>query len=286
MIPLRACSFEEKDTLPDLKKKRIVVTAPVNYAHRFAGFIKKEKGIPVVMPAIETVVNPDTEDIDQILDYPAKYDWVVLPSRKAIDSFFKRVEQRNTGNAELDSLQFLAIGKDMDYLAHTYNRNVAFVPDEPSPKGITASLSKIEDIDTQSIVVVAPRVVGLTEPDAIPEFLAGLEAIGMKTEKAEGYITRAIDSSEYNKELALIRQGKIDLIAFTSTAEIESMINMLGGVEYINKNNVACFGPYTAANARKLGVEVEYTGQNFHSFKDFVAGIKKFFHKQDHIEQR
>ncbi len=262
-----------------LKDRRILITAPSNYAPRLAKFIELEGGTPVLMPAIETRFNQDTDDLDRLLNSTAKYDWVFLPSRKAIDVFFKRVDELDIRMNNFNSLKFCAIGKDIEYLREQYDTEVEFYPEEASPQGIIESLLKFENINQQHLAVVAPKVIDLTEPDVIPDFIRNLQNSGISVEKIEGYITQPVDATKYPEKLRMIRTGQIDMIAFTSTAEIEACIKMLGNVQWINKNIVACFGPYTAANAKKLGVEVNYIGEKFNSFKDFVEGIKKYLRK-------
>lgn len=271
---------DSQSTRFPLMNKKILVTAPAHYAPRFADILTESGAKPVMLPSIETVFNPDTKPIDNILENPEKYDWVVLPSRKAIESFFRRAEDKNTAPEVLNSLKFLAIGKDIDFLRSEYNTEVSFIPEEPSPKGITQAFSEMENIQNQSVAVIAPKVVGLEEPDVIPDFISGLKKIEMKPIKIEGYITQPADSAKYSKELSFIREKKLDVIAFTSTGEIEALIKMLGDVKWLNQNTVACFGPYTAANARKLGVKVDFTGREFHSFEDYVKGITQYLKAQ------
>jgi len=277
-------NFEQPDKLSlqdtvNLKNSTILVTAPSNYASRFEQFIKKENGTPLIMSTIETICNPQSEKLDQLLKHPDQYDYVVLPSRKAIQCFMEELKRNKVGGKRFTSLKYCAIGKDIDYLKKQYDKEVAFIPEEPSPSGITESLSKIKNIDQKTIAVIAPKVMGITEPNTIPRFLENLDTLGSNVIKVEGYITRATDSSKYPEKLKQIRQGEIDVIAFTSTAEIEALIKMLDEVHWLNQNTIACFGPYTAANAKELGVEVDFTGRNFHSFEEFVDGIKKFLYK-------
>jgi len=186
----------------------------------------------------------------------------------------------------LKELNICAVGKDIDYLKAEYHQDVAITPREPSPKGITETLSEIKDIQSKSIAVIAPRDEGLTEPDVIPDFISSLVSISMQVEKVEGYITKPSDKTHYLNELQQIINGEIDLIAFTSTAEIEALIGMLGEVEILNKNTIACFGPFTAANAQKLDVRVDFTGQNFHSFEAYVKEIAEFLKKNENEKAR
>ncbi len=262
-----------------LRGRKIVVTAPSGYSRRLAGLIEKAGGKPVILPTIETVINPESSGIDRILDHPRRYDLVVFSSRKAIQAFFQRFRERRLPDSILHRFRFSAIGKDIDYLRENSGRDAAVDPAEPSPSGIVDALREIEGAEEWSVAVIAPRVTGLTEPDVIPRFMENLEELGISADKIEGYITRPAPAGEYKRELNLIKNRRVDIIAFTSATEIEALKLLLGGTRWLNRNTVACFGPYTAANARGMGVEVDFTGKDFHSFEGYVDGIAEFLRR-------
>lgn len=157
---------------------------------------------------------------------------------------------------------------------------MAFTPDESGPNGIVEALSKQKNRRGQSIALIAPKVIGVKEPNVIPNLIQNLENLGYRVIKAEAYITQIADPLKYDRELDLLKQGAIDLIAFTSTAEIEALI-ALSSAQIIDHTLVACFGPYTGNNAILLGLHPEYIGVNYHSFDDFVYGIIDYLSKEN-----
>jgi uroporphyrinogen-III synthase len=90
-------------------------------------------------------------------------------------------------------------------------------------------------------------------------------------------MTRCLDKTLYDVELNLIRQGKIDAIAFSSTAEVESFLPMVNSKQDYQQCAIACFGPYTAANAKKLGINVSIIAKDYSSFQGFAEAIAAFF---------
>jgi uroporphyrinogen-III synthase len=127
------------------------------------------------------------------------------------------------------------------------------------------------------VLVTVPDVVGIPEPKVVPKFIADLKQLGMKVTRVPTYSTRCLDKSIYGVELNLIRQGMIDAIAFSSTAEVESFLKMVNSKSDYEHCVVACFGPYTAANAEKLGVKVSIVSQDYSSFEGFADAIAAFF---------
>lgn len=252
--------------------KQLLVTAPENYAGRLAKLIEQKGGKAIAAPSIHTSLNPYTREIKNVLLHPSVYSWVVLPSRKAIDAFFAVASDKQFAGS-LHLFKICAIGKDAEYLKSSYHMEAALVPEEASPAGIIKVLALMPDVKGQSIVVIAPKVVGLREPDVIPDFIAGLKDIGMNPVKIEGYITSPQNAVNYKKEVDLLYNGKIDLLIFSSATEAEALLSIVGDLELLNKQKIACFGPYTAANVEKLGIRVDYVGKNYHSFDAFVDEI-------------
>lgn len=278
LISIVSCeSGEKKYAENPLEGKTILVTAPSNYAYRFANVIEEAGGKAILFPTIQTIINPNTKAIDSIWKQAESIDWLVLPSRKAMDAFFDRID--STSLNSISKLRFCAIGNDINYLKEKYNTIAAIEPKESGPNGIVEELGKQANIQGQNIVVIAPLVIGVEEPNVIPNFIQNLKSLKANVTKAEGYITQLSDSLDYLNEIELLKNGKIDIIAFTSTAEIEALIK-LTSLELIDKQIVACFGPYTGNNAKEFGLNPEYIGQKYSSFEDFVSGITEYLLNQ------
>lgn len=259
-----------------LQNKHVLITAPSNYAERLSGLIKEAGGIPVMLSAVETTINPNTRPIDSLLTNLNSFQWIVLPSRKAADAFFEGVKRNGIENDMLSSINFCAIGNDINYLRDKYSTEAAFTPSESGPNGIVQVLAKLPGIQGKNLGLVAPQVIGVSEPNVIPNFTRDLKELGINVHKIEGYVTQIANPDTYQHQLNQLKNGQIDIIAFTSTAEIEALIK-LSSVAAINRCQVACFGPYTGNNAKKLGINPEYVGKDYHSFSSFVNELSRFF---------
>ncbi len=268
-----ACSNHTK--LP-LYGKRIIVTAPRNYANRLCQQIINQGGLPFLMPTIETCLLEDYADLDIALRRIDEFDWIAFTSRNGIDAFFHRLKFLRVSPSVLKSCQLCAIGKDSERLSD-FGVRVDLMPTESSPEGIVAELSKIPDIHEKTVLVPVPEIVGISEPNVIPKFVSDLKKLGMKVTRVPAYTTRCLDQSIYEIELNLIRQGSIDMIAFSSTAEVESFLKMVNSKRDYDRCVVACFGPYTAANAKKLGVNVSIFSKDYSSFEGFAKTMAAFF---------
>lgn len=228
------------------------------------------------MPTIETCLPENFSELDKVLQHIHRFDWITFTSRNGIDAFFQRLQNLNLSLSMLETCQLCAIGKDAERLA-AFGFEVDLIPKESSPAGIIAELAKIPNIAEKAVLVPAPEFVGVTEPDIIPNFVASLEKLSMNVTRVPAYRTRCLDKSLYDIELNLIRQGKIDAIAFSSTAEVESFLRMVNSQRDCEACVIACFGPYTAANAKRLGLKVSIVAKDYSSFEGFADAIAAFF---------
>jgi uroporphyrinogen-III synthase len=256
--------------------KRILVTAPRNYASRLSEQIINKGGLPLLMPTIETCLLENYSQLDTALSRIDEFDWIAFTSRNGIDAFFHRMNILSLPASRVKNCQLCAIGKDSEKLLSFCGR-IDLIPTESSPEGIVAELSKLANIHEKSILVPVPEVVGVPEPDVVPKFIADLRKLGMRVTRVPIYTTRCLDKNIYEVELNLIRQGMIDAIAFSSTAEVESFLKMVNTKSDYESCIVACFGPYTAANAEKLGVDVSIVSKDYSSFEGFAEAIAAFF---------
>ncbi len=230
------------------------------------------------MPAIATCHLENFTELYVALEHLDQYDWIAFTSRNGIEAFFERMRSLELSFSLIEHCQICAIGKDAEKLAE-FGLKADLIPEESSPQGITAELAKIPDIAGQVVLVPVPEVEGVPEPDVVPNFVASLQQLGMIVHRVPTYLTRAIDKALYTVELALLKQGQIDAIAFSSTAEVSSFLQMVSETDYQNCA-IACFGPYTAANTEKLGLPVQIVAADFSSFAGFAEAIAKFFADQ------
>jgi uroporphyrinogen-III synthase len=276
--------------------KKILVTAPRNYAKRLSEQIINYGGLPILMPTIETCFLEDYTELDTALKEINKFDWIAFTSRNGIDGFFHRLQSLNIPlstlnnrktenikpenvklqnvklqNLKLQNIKLCAIGKDAERLQE-YSGRVDLIPKEASPQGIINELSQIPNIQKQRILTPVPLVKDIPEPNIVPNFIQGLKTLGMEVTRVPSYITRPLPKDIYEGEIELLNSNYIDIIAFSSAAEIVSFLKIL---DMTGKDNlvIACFGPYTAETAKSLGLKVSICSENFSSFQDFVEAM-------------
>jgi len=271
-----------------LAGRRILVTAPRSYAMRLMEQLQRRGARPIWMPTVATEPLQDNTELDMALQDMASaaapaYAYVAFTSRNGIHAFISRAQALGLDSnlaALLRGCTVCAIGKDAQALVDA-GIEVDLLPTEPSPTGLT------REIETRGrgklagvrILVPVPHVVGVPEPNVVPDFVAGLETLGMAVHRVPAYSTGAIVSGNEVEE-KLLFDGAVDAIAFSSTAEATALALRLRGrlAEAASKTTICCFGPITAKNVREeLGLNVEVVSKNFGSFEGYADALADYF---------
>lgn len=259
--------------------KTILVTAPSIYNERLSTHINSTGMKAIPFPVIETNLIDNNGEIDSILIHLDNFDWISLTSRNAIKAFIKRAGELDIPLKELQEQSYCAIGKDQDLL-RSFGLDSIVDNLESSPQGILEALKKLE-CNKKKIAVFAPLVVGISEPDVIPNYIDSLENAGIIVTKVNAYTTNLCSPDNENNVRYKINKGNIDLIAFTSTGEILALLELVGGSEKLSETAIACFGPYTYKNALKLGLKPSFMAKDFSSFEGYVESMTDYFVKKN-----
>jgi uroporphyrinogen III methyltransferase/synthase len=135
---------------------------------------------------------------------------------------------------------------------------------------------------------VAERVVDALEPnvspgdrillpraaEARPELPEGLRVMGAEVDEVSLYRS-VVPGEAPSEELEALREGRIDVVTFTSSSTVRNLVSMLNGDTTALKNAViACIGPITAATAEELGLPPDVVAKEY-TVPGLVAGLKE-----------
>lgn len=258
--------------------KSILVTAPAIYNERLSTQINATGMKALPFPVIETKLISQNPEIDSILMHLDIYEWISLTSRNAIKAYIKRAGELNIPLEILKQQYYCAIGKDQDLL-RSFGLDSIVKNKASNPQGIVEAIKKMDCVDKR-IAVFAPQVVGIPESDGMPNFIKELQDIGLKVTRVNAYTTKLHYPDNEKAIIHKVKRGNIDLIAFTSTGEIEAILSLIGGPEKLKNTPIACFGPYTYNNALELGLEPAFMAKDFSSFEGYVDAITDNFAQQ------
>jgi uroporphyrinogen-III synthase len=264
-------------------KATVLYTTPRGYADGMGQALYNISVNAESWPLIETLIPSEHPGMEQFMQHIDTYDWVVFSSRKAIESFHQYAEIHEVPDDKIRKVKFCAIGKDIRFMQKTLHMEPALIPEEPSPAGIVQALKNLnEDLRQKKIAVLAPDVIGITEPNVVPNFLNDLRLLGMDVDKIDAYTTQAVTISADLEKVDAILNGNYSIIAFTSTAEVEVFLKIMKGKKLPPDIKLACFGPYTAENARNLGLNIDIVASDFSSFDGFAREIEMHLSTMKH----
>lgn len=263
-----------REFLP-LHLKRILFTTPRNYAAKLARLLVLRGALPVWMPTIVIESMHDYHDFDQAIKNLFDYSWIAFTSRNGIEAFFERLEVLHLDKGVLKNTKLCALGNDAKALQER-DITVDLVPPVASTRGIVDELER-QGIKSGRILLPVPEVVGMDEPRVIPDLVKWLAGIGMDVHRVPAYTTSR-NSDGLSAETRMLLEGEIDIVAFTSAAEIESLLFLLGEKQDIlQKIVIACYGPVTAGGATERGVHPTIVSKDFSALEGFIEAIEEYY---------
>lgn len=275
--PSRTTELIDRATLP-LYGKTVLFTAPRNYAGRLGQLLIERGARPVWMPTISIEPLADYSAFDKLIRERDKYSWIAFTSRNGIDAYLNRVEALGLRPADVAGLRTAVIGNDA-LLLERAGLSPTLIPPVPSPIGIVDELRRRGEV-SGVVIVPAPDVIGMEEPAVVPNFIRDLEAIGLKIHRVPAYVT-ARETRNLDVGTRMLLAGEVDIVAFTSRGEIESLLLHLGAQrDALNKRAaLACFGPITSEGARLRNLTVDIVAEDYSRFEGFVSAMEDWARK-------
>jgi uroporphyrinogen-III synthase len=255
--------------------KRILFCTPRNYAAKLSRLLVLRGARPVWMPTIIIEPMQDYAEFDAAIRNLSRYRWLAFTSRNGIEAFFDRLSAIGLDTGILKHTKLAALGNDGNALEER-GLSVDCLPAVATTKGIVEELQRRGE-NTGRILVPVPEVRGMDEPSVIPDFVGWLRDAGMDVHRVPAYVTMRV-AEGLAAEKRMILDGELDLIAFTSVGEIESLLYVLGERQDVLENYpMAFYGPMTAGGARQRGLEVAIVAENSWAFEYYIEAMEKYF---------
>ena len=244
--------------------KKVAVTRPIAQSAPLCEMLARAGAQAVSVPLIGI-----TEAADQGAALKAAaarlndYDWIILTSANGARALLSAVKDaRDFGKARV-----AAIGPATAEVLRAANIRPDLVPRRYVAEALLDELlDDSKNGNAKNKVLIARAAVAR---DVLPE---GLRAAGWEVETVEAYRTKGVEVSEASR--AEIAGSHV--ITFASPSAVQYFAE--GGLvsEMTSQQIVACIGPITAAEARKLGLEVAVEAPE-HTAKGLVEALEGFF---------
>ncbi len=246
--------------------KRVLITRTRRQASNLARLLADEGAIPVELPSIEIEPIEDREAVDTAIETlrAGGYVWAVFTSANAVELFFEQLAERRLDARAFSGARIAAIGPATAQSLVARGLSADAVPDEYVAEAVVEAL--------RGQIAPGDRVLLPRAESARAELVRGLEAMGATLDEVPIY--RAAVPSEASPEvLAELREGRIDVVTFTSSSTVRNLLAMLGNASALERPLIACIGPITAQTARELGLRVDVQASEY-TVEGLVAALK------------
>jgi uroporphyrinogen III methyltransferase/synthase len=240
-----------------LSGKKIVVTRARAQALDFVQRLEDLGGEVIEFPTIEIRPPESFAAFDQAMEKIESYDWLILTSVNGVEPFLARLRAAGKKVASLARLDVGAIGPQTARKLSLAGIKVGLVPNRYQAEGI---LDLLDPEMMRGKHVLIPRAAKAR--DVLPETLRDW---GASVDVVEAYRTVA-PTGDFSAVKLSLRQGKVDLISFTSSSTVSNFAQLLEGVklsEVLGNTVVACIGPITAKTVEELGGHADIVAEEF-----------------------
>ncbi len=248
------------DTKP-LFGRRVLVTRSREQASALSQRLRELGAEPLEYPAIEIAPPKDMTPLDEAIARLPTYDWLIFTSANGVRALVDRMSEKGMDIRALGGPKIAAVGPATAQALQGYGLRVDYMPQVYTTEEIAAGLG-----DVAGERILLPRA------ERAPKQLAqALRGKGAVVDEVAAYRTLAVGAPDELK--ALLEDGQIDIVTFTSSSTVRNLVRMLDGdIECLRRSIVACIGPVTARTAQELGLRVDVVARQ-HTIAGLVEAI-------------
>ena len=227
----------------DLAGTRVVVTRSPRQAAGLIGLLEDEGAVVLHLPTIDTGPPDSWEPLDTSLAELPAFDVVAFTSPNAVESFVFRA--REVGADTTGIRHVAAVGGATAESLAGFGLSAGLIPGTSSSEGLAQALG-----EGKGRSVLVPRATDA--PDVMRRILEGAS---WRVVEVPAYTT--IVGSPSPEVLTEVREGRFDVLTFTSGSTVEGFVTLVGPDP--KGAVVACLGPQTASAAEAAGFRVDVT---------------------------
>jgi len=230
--------------------RRIVVTRPRQSAARLVERLEEEGAEVLPFPTIEIAPPTSYAALDEALQRPSDFDWLVFTSANGVRAFVRRLCELKLDLRTWHNARIAAIGTETAAELERLALRVDVVPEDFRAEGLAAALSE-QDLAGKTILLARAE----EARSVLPETLLRRGARVTEVAAYRSVLPARIPHGPY--VLDALARGGVDLVVFTSSSTVRNFVRLLTehGVEPTGLE-AAVIGPITAETARALGFEV------------------------------
>jgi uroporphyrinogen III methyltransferase/synthase len=259
----RLQSLENLDNLDDLAQgklalqgKRILVTRSASQASQFTDLLTSRGAEVIEMPTLAILPPTSWEFLDQAIASLPNYDWLILTSANAVDSFFERLKNSGKDSRALHALKVAVVGRKTAEVLANYGIKPDLVPTD-----------FVADALVDAFLAI-PNYVLIDKKMLFPRVESGGREILVEQLQTHGAIVDAVPAYESGCPAAIApvaleaiqnQNQKLDAIAFASSKTVKHFCQLLDRVtdqetwrSWLADVTIASIGPQTSKTCDEL----------------------------------
>ncbi len=260
-----------------LQGKRILVTRAATQASQFTELLTNQGATVIEMPTLAIVPPTSWEPLDQAIADLASYDWLILTSANAVESFFGRLQNAGKDSRALHRLKVAVVGRKTAEVLAKF--------------GIMPDLVPIDFVaDSLLDAFLASNHVLTNKKMLFPRVQSGGREILVEQLQQQGAIIDAIAAYESGCPdaidpiaLAAIQNQDLEAIAFASSKTVKHFCQLLDQVapsatwrSWLTPIKIASIGPQTSQTCAQLLGRVDCEADEY-TLEGLATAIAKMF---------
>lgn len=233
-----------------LEGKRICVTRARSQSKRLTALLEENGAEVVGLPLIEVVPTNSRKVLDEVLEQPGVYDWILFTSANGVHYFFRELVAACEDIRSIAFARIACVGQATADAVREFNLRTELMPSETNAESLAAALVETGSLDSARVLVV----VGNRNQQTLPRIL---EKDGNAiVDIAEVYETQMTDLSGCDEAREFCRHGA-DAILFTSASTVEAFTDQAGSLQLDSGARVPkafSIGPMTSEALAGAGI--------------------------------
>ncbi len=232
----------------------MLVTRPAHQSGEFAQALETRGAIPVLAPTIAMLPPDDPAGARRAVNGAAENAWVVFTSANGVRAFFTILKERREDARIFGGAKIAAIGIKTSQALLERNVYADLVPQTYVAEDLAEALIAASQPGDKMLIYRAEEA-----RDVLPD---RLRSAGRQPSVVTAYKTVFTEDPRFAKKVA-----HCEILTFTSASTVRGFAHNLHGpaaaARAAENKLVACIGPITAEEARKTGLDVAVTAQEF-----------------------
>jgi uroporphyrinogen III methyltransferase / synthase len=236
--------------------KRILVTRPRRQAIEMMRRLEVLGAVPLLLPAVEIGLPPDSKAVDDVIERIASFDWLVFTSGNGVRALLGRLFETGHDLRRLGHIHLAAIGPSTAKALTEYHLRADVVPPQYCSEGLAESLRPL---------VQGKRVL-LARADRGRDLLR--QELSRIAEVEQVAVYSQIDAFQHDATvLDAIRDGQVDYVSLTSSNIARSFIRSLDETSLARVKSgsmkLVTISPETSRAVREMGLAVSSEAQQY-----------------------